>query len=128
MQVRQRLQQKTEDTLSHPRVGFENSDSSVNFPNGFEGRDGLNLCGDRQKLPFKILFFCPPQDPFNLSASEPLELQISHGPEALLCVLFQLKVAVKDDGITFSLNIVHISLYVTVAWLDVLFMTLSLTT
>lgn len=51
------VQQKIEDTLSHPRVGLENSDSSVNFPNGFEGRDVVNLSGEGQKLPFKILLF-----------------------------------------------------------------------
>lgn len=100
------VQQKTEDTLSHPRAGLENADSSVDFPNGFEGRDGVNLSGDRQKLPFKILFFffCPPQDPFNLPAPELLEPQISHGPEALLYILFLFEITVQDNGTTFSSN------------------------
>lgn len=35
-----KVQQETEDTLFHPWVVLENPGSSVNFPNGFEGRDG----------------------------------------------------------------------------------------
>lgn len=73
---------------------------------------GVNLSGDRQKLPFKILCFCPPQDPFNVSAPEPLELQISHGPEASLYVLFLFEITVEHNSTTFPSNTVYITLYV----------------
>lgn len=55
------VQQETEDTLFHPWVVLENPGSSVNFPNGSEGRDGVNLCGGRQGLPFKTLFVVLPE-------------------------------------------------------------------
>lgn len=112
--IDENVQQKIKDTLSHPWVGLENSASSVNFPNGFGGSDALNLCSDIHKLPFKILFFCPPQDPFNLSTPEPLELQISHGPEASLYVLFLFEITIEDKGTTFSSNrpVIYITLCV----------------
>lgn len=51
------------------RMFLENSGSSVNFPNGFKGSDGVNLPTEPAILNG---ICCPPQDPFKLSAQAPL--------------------------------------------------------